>query len=259
MANDNTTGKKHLQQFAQENYMPLAWLCIEKDTDDNGKPIKKLVETNDIEKATRMAIYSMKKPMTITTWDNDSFYEMTSCIDACMDFMTLKQLDAYMQEYDTSMTDTAEQYVKDSYMNSHAKLSDMLKQAINTCGYAVEKWQHVIDARAEHVFKSTESAFLYNDLYITPCMLRDVISCVWLTLDNDQQKAYINKFYGDDFENQKARISKKNKVTNQTKNKIDLENDLIATDILDDFFNKNDLSRMAFIDELRKQNMAWVE
>ena len=57
----------------------------------------------------------------------------------------------------------------------------------------------------------------------------------------------------------KNRISKKNTVTGRTKSKIDLENDLIATDILDDFFNKNDYSRLTYIDDLRQQNMAWVE
>lgn len=251
MAQDNTTGKKHFEQYAKQNMIPLAWYSLNK--------FNEYEQTTDLQKATRMAIYSMKKPMTIRTWDNSDFFEMTSCIDACMDFMTYKQLDKYMQKYDNSITDTSGEYVKDSYMNGHAKLVDMLNQAIKTCGYAVEKWQDVATARAEHVFKSTESAFLHNGLYITPCMLRDVISCVWATLDNDQQKQYINKFYGNDFENQKIRISKKNTVTCRAKSKSDIENDLIATDILNDFFNKNDLSRLSYIDELRQQNMAWVE
>ena len=244
MAQDNTNGKKHLQEFAKDTYMPIAWYVLNQKT-------KELEQTNDIKTATRMAIYSMKKPMTIQTWDNADFYEMTSCLDACMDFMTLKQIDEYMQDYDTSMTDVEGEYVKDSYMFSKEKLIVLLQQAIKTCGYAVSKWQDVRKADAEHIFKSTESAFIHNGYYITPCMLRDVIACVWCTLDNEQQKQYISKFYGNDFENQKNRISKKNTVTGRTKSKIDLENDLIATDILDDFFNKNDYSRLTYIDDLR--------
>lgn len=172
-----------------------------------------------------------KTPMTTTTWDSSDFKDLAEKIMYMYnEDYTMKDMKKFIAGYDVSMTDVSGEYVKDSYQNSHASLYDLLQNALKGSMYAQEKFESVLDKRATHEFKSTESAFLYKGYYVTPCILRSVIEYAWNDCKKENQRKYLEKYYNG---------QKQNIVT-------------IASDCLSDMFNKNDISRLTMIDNLRE-------
>ena len=180
-----------------------------------------------------------KTPMTTTTWEGSDFIDLANKIMYMYDEdYTIKDMKRFIASYDISMTDASGEYVKDSYRNSHEKLTDLLKNALKDISYAQDKFQSVFDARATHEFKSTESAFLYKGYYITPCILRDIIELAWNDCTKQQQREYLKRFYNND-----CKISIKE----------------LATDCLSDMFNHNNIDRLIMIDNFRLQNTTGMK
>lgn len=167
----------------------------------------------------------------VSAWDLDMFYEFVDYLKCLIEDegMTIKELKKELKGYLLSPSDVSGEYVKDSYRNTHMSLSELLMKATNDIKIAQDKFESVFDKRATHEFKSTESAFLYKGYYITPCILRSIIELAWNDCEKQSQKEYLQKFYN----GQKQNI--------QT----------IATDCLADMFNKDDISRLTMIDNLR--------
>ena len=167
----------------------------------------------------------------VSAWDLDMFHEFVDYLKCLIEDegMTIKELKKELRGYLLSPSDVSGEYVKESYRNSHANLYDLLQNVLKGISYAQDKFESVFDKRATHEFKSTESAFLYKGYYITPCILRSVIELAWNDCGKAEQKQYLEKFYN----GQKQNI--------QT----------IATDCLADMFNKDDISRLTMIDNLR--------
>lgn len=179
-----------------------------------------------------------KTSLTTTTWDSSDFKDLAEKIMYMYDEdYTMKDMKNFIASYDVSMTDASGEYVKDSYRNSHAKLTDLLKNALKDIAYAQDKFQTVFDARATHEFKSTESAFLYKGYYITPCILRDIIELAWKDCTKEQQKEYLKRFYNNDC-------------------KIDIKT--LASDCLADMFNHDNVDRLIMIDNFRLANIKGV-
>lgn len=170
-------------------------------------------------------------PFTTSAWFIDDFMELVDYLTFLIEDegMTLKQLKNKLSKYDLSNTEITCEYVKDSYRNTHMSLAELLMKATNDIKIAQDKFESVFDKRATHEFKSTESAFLYNGYYITPCILRSIIELAWNDCEKQSQKEYLQKFYN----GQKQNV--------QT----------IATDCLADMFNNNDISRLIMIDNFR--------
>ena len=189
----------------------------------------------------------------MSAWDVESFMELNSAIKECIeDGMTYKKLKKFIADYDMSMSDVAEEYVKESYRNSHASLTTLLENAIKGSSYAQDKFESVFTESVTHEFKTTESAFLYKGLYITPCILKSVIGYAWADVVNKNE--YIEKYYGsiENFNHEiDLRIENKSKIRNRAKSKSDKEIELIATDCLADLFNNDNIERLIMIDSLR--------
>ena len=168
----------------------------------------------------------------VSVWDNEDFRELESFLTCCIEDegMTFKELKEILKVYDLSNTDITNTYVKDSYQNSHAGLVELLQNVLKGSMYAQDKFESVLDKRATHEFKSTESAFLYKGYYVTPCILRSVIEYAWNDCTKENQRKYLEKYYNG---------QKQNIVT-------------IASDCLSDMFNKNDIERLTMIDNLRE-------
>ena len=173
----------------------------------------------------------LNRPLTTTTWDCEDFKMLADALTICIEDMgmTKKQLRQYIEEFDMSPSEVSNEYVKESYRNSHAGLVDLLKNALKGSMYAQDKFATVFDARATHEFKSTESAFIYKGYYITPCILRDIIELAWNDCKKEYQKEYLQKFYNGEKQNIKT----------------------IASDCLADMFNKDDISRLSLINDYK--------
>jgi hypothetical protein len=148
--------------------------------------------------------------------------------------MNKKQIRQYIEEFDMSPSDVSNEYVKESYRNSHANLVDLLKNALKGSMYAQDKFISVFDKRATHEFKSTESAFIYKGYYITPCILRDIIELAWNDCKKQYQIEYFNKYYNGEKQNIKT----------------------IASDCLSDMFNKDDISRLSLINDYKVMSVG---
>ena len=178
----------------------------------------------------------LNRPLTTTTWDCEDFKMLADALKICIEDegMTTKELRQYIEEFNMSPCDISGEYVKESYRNSHASLYDLLQKVLKGCMYAPEKFESVLDKRASHEFKSTESAFLYKGYYITPCILRSVIEYAWNDCEKESQRKYLEKYYNG---------KKQNIVT-------------IASDCLSDMFNKNDIERLTMLDDLRVKRVV---
>ena len=176
----------------------------------------------------------LNRPLTTTTWDCEDFKMLADALKICIEDegMTIKELRQYIEEFNMSPCDISGEYVKESYQNSHAGLVELLKNALKGISYAQDKFQTVFDARATHEFKSTESAFIYKGYYVTPCILRSILELAWNDCTKESQKQYLQRFYNG--------------------NKTDFKT--IANDCFADMFNKNDISRLSMIDDLRIQH-----
>lgn len=178
----------------------------------------------------------LNRPLTTTTWDNEDFETLTTALTICIEElgMNKKQLRQYIEEFDMSPSDVSNEYVKESYSNSHANLVDLLKNALKGSMYAQDKFISVFDKRATHEFKSTESAFMYKGYYITPCILRDIIELAWNDCKKQYQIEYFNKYYNGVKQNIKT----------------------IASDCLSDMFNKDDVSRLSLINDYKVMSVG---
>ena len=123
-------------------------------------------------------------------------------------------------------------YVKDSYQFSKNKLITLLANGMKNIRIAQDKFTNTFDARIKHVYTNTESAFIYNGYYITPCILFVIIKEAWKSIDKNKQNEFLKRFY----EGKKTDIKK------------------IADDCLFNMFNNNDIERLTMLDELRLIN-----
>lgn len=130
------------------------------------------------------------------------------------------------RQENASMSQALGEYVKDSYNYSRDKLSNIFKQALKGCSYAVNKFETLKDVRVSHVY-TTNSAFLYNGYYITPCILQSVINEGLRMLNPSSMSMYMD-VYG--------------------YNKKDYKG--MTKDIMDDYFMNNTMDRLTMIDEL---------
>ena len=171
----------------------------------------------------------------MSAWDVESFNLMNDALITCIEEenMNIRQLRTFVEKYNMTPSEVSGEYVKESYYNSHCKLTDLLQNALKSISYAQSKFEAVFDERATHEFKSTESAFLYNDLYITPCILKVIISEAWKNCTKESQREYLERFYNG--------------------NKTDIKT--IINDCLADMFNKNDLERLTYLDDLRMNDL----
>ena len=178
----------------------------------------------------------LNRPLTTTTWDCEDFETLTTALTICIEElgMNKKQIRQYIEEFDMSPSDVSNEYVKESYRNSHANLVDLLKNALKGSMYAQDKFISVFDKRATHEFKSTESAFIYKGYYITPCILRDIIELAWNDCKKQYQIEYFNKYYNGEKQNIKT----------------------IASDCLSDMFNKDDVSRLSLINDYKVMSVG---
>ena len=178
----------------------------------------------------------LNRHLTTTTWDCEDFETLTTALTICIEElgMNKKQIRQYIEEFDMSPSDVSNEYVKESYRNSHDNLVDLLKNALKGSMYAQDKFISVFDKRATHEFKSTESAFIYKGYYITPCILRDIIELAWNDCKKQYQIEYFNKYYNGEKQNIKT----------------------IASDCLSDMFNKDDVSRLSLINDYKVMSVG---
>lgn len=158
----------------------------------------------------------------IRTFFNDDVDMITELlIDYGMD-----EVKNVFRKENASMSQALGEYVKDSYNYSKEKLSNIFEQVLKGCSYAVDKFETLKDVRVSHTY-TTDSAFLFNGYYITPCILQSVINEGLQRLNKSSMELYMD-IYGYTKKDYKG----------------------MTNDIMHDYFVENNTDRLSMIDDL---------
>lgn len=164
----------------------------------------------------------------MTDWDASDYENLQDCIDAWSS-LPYKEFKKELKAFsNVGWLELFGEYAKDSYQDALYSLKDLLQMSLRECGYAVDKWQDVADKRASHVYKSTESAFIYKGYYITPCILKHVINSVLKKIDSKNMLKFYALYYSG----------------------CKVKNDTIIHDCLNDLFNNDSNEKLVMLDEL---------
>ena len=137
---------------------------------------------------------------------------------------------------DNKKHDTKTCYSKDSYRDACYSLLDLINMAINeaslSCELAKSMYTTLAYKTINHKFTSHKSAFIWHDMYITPCNLFKTYKKAIMGMNKDDLQKYFNQYYD-------CKI---------------IDFDIMVDDIFNDLFNHDNNERLVFLNNLNNNN-----